>query len=161
MKRQIIALVAGAALIAAPLMTNIATADNGPGGKRGERIERMAQKLNLTETQKAQLKTLHEQTKARMKAVLTPEQRAQMEAARAERQTAKQNGERPKGKRPGGKQGMFQKLNLSETQKTQMKQIRQDAKAARDKIFSPEQKAQLEQMKQSRQSRREQRRNSQ
>ncbi|MBE9029756.1 P pilus assembly/Cpx signaling pathway, periplasmic inhibitor/zinc-resistance associated protein [filamentous cyanobacterium LEGE 11480] len=165
MKRKIIALVAGAALIAAPLMTNFATA-NTPGGGRSGRMERLAKKLNLNETQKTQLKAIHEETKAKMQAVFTPEQKAQIEAKRAERkqrwQEYKENGgQRPEGRRRGrkGRRGMFKELNLSDAQKAELKQIRQEAKAAKDAVLTDAQKAQLQEMKQQRRARREQRQN--
>ncbi|NJN49752.1 MAG: hypothetical protein HC805_08295, partial [Alkalinema sp. RL_2_19] len=136
MKRQIIALVAGAALIAAPLMTNIATADMPGGGRGGDRMEKWQQKLNLTAAQKAQLKTIHENAKARMQNVFTAEQKAQLEAGKAahEQQRAvfkanggqcpegqRREGQGPKGERKG-RGGMFAKLNLTDAQKAQLKQ---------------------------------------
>lgn len=165
MKRQIFALIAGAALLAAPLMTNIAVADDMPSGGRGGRMERMAQKLNLSDSQKTQLKELRKATKAKIKAVLTPEQQAKLEAAKAERKQQwqeyrKNGGTRPQGRRKG-KRMLFKQLNITEEQRAEMKRIRQEAKAARDNILTADQKAQLEQLKQQRRAQRQQRRNSQ
>ncbi len=153
MKRQIIALVAGAALIAAPLMTNIASADMPGGGGRSGKMERISQKLNLTETQQTQLTQIRTDTKAKMQAVLTPEQQNQLSAARAERQQNRQaNGENG-GQRQGPRGGM-KNLNLTDAQKAELKQIRQEAKAAKDAVLTDTQKAQLAEMKQQRQQRR-------
>ena len=156
MKRQIIALVAGAALIAAPLMTNIASADM-PGGGRSGRMERLAQKLALTESQQTQLKQIHADTKAKIQTVLTPEQQAQMTAARSERQQNRQTYRANGGQRPIGRRGLMKQLNLTEAQKTELKQIRQAAKAAKDAVLNDTQKAQLAEMSQQRQQRLQQR----
>lgn len=156
MKRQIIALVVGAALIAAPLMTNIALADT-PGGGRDGKMERLAQKLSLTESQQAQLQQIHTDTHTKVQAVLTPEQKAQMTATQAERQQNRQANRENGGQRSGGRRGGMKNLNLTEAQKAALKQIHQEAKAAKDAVLTDTQKAQLAEMKQQRQQRRQQR----
>jgi periplasmic protein CpxP/Spy len=164
MKRQIIALVAGAALVAAPLMTNVATA-KGMGGHGGPRIEQLAKKLNLTDAQKTQLEGIKSRTQAKVRAILTAEQQAKFDAAKAardQRRAAMQanGGKRPEGTAKGdykGARDKMGKLNLTDAQKTQIKAIHQAAKAEMDSVLTPAQKAQLEQLKQQRQERKGQR----
>jgi periplasmic protein CpxP/Spy len=161
MKRQIIALVAGAALLASPFMTNMATAQKGEGGPRGPQIEQLAKKLNLTDAQKSQLEGIKSRTQAKIRAVLTPDQQAKFDAARAEHQKHREAMKANGGKRPEGEKGehkgphgMLRSLNLTDSQKAQMKEIHAAAKAEMDGVLTPSQKTQLEQLKQQRQGRR-------
>jgi periplasmic protein CpxP/Spy len=161
MKRQIIALVAGAALIATPLITNLAQAQMG-GGAPGGRMEKMAQKLNLTAAQKTQLDGIRSRTQAKIRAVLTPDQQTKFDAVRAEHQkewaARKANGGKPpvgaphdekaeKGEHKGP-HGMMQSLNLTDAQKAQIKAIHDAAKTEMDGVLTAAQKTQLEQLKQ-------------
>lgn len=169
------------------------------GGRGGMNLQRMAQKLNLTAAQQSQLQTIFEgsraqsqeirndssltdaQKKERLKAlhasarravmnVLTPAQQAQLRQMMAQR-------------RKGG-QHLAKNLNLSDTQKAQLKDIRQRAKAdmmavrndtsltqaqkrtslqairaqmreAINQILTPEQQAQMEQTRAQRQGQRQ------
>jgi Spy/CpxP family protein refolding chaperone len=94
--------------------------------------------LNLTEAQKAQLKTIHESAKTQRQNVLTPEQRAKIEQAR-------QSGER---------KGIRKSLNLTEAQKQQMKAIGATTKTQVQNVLTPEQKSQLEKIRQERKAQR-------
>jgi periplasmic protein CpxP/Spy len=164
MKRQILALVAGVALLAAPLMTQSAIAHKGEGGHRGPRIEQLAKKLNLTAAQKTQLEGIKSRTQAKIRSILTPEQQTKFDAAqaaRAQRRAAMQanGGQRPtaeKGKRKGADGGM-RSLNLTDAQKTQIKAIRAASKTEMDSVLTPAQNTQLEQLKQQYQGRKGQR----
>jgi periplasmic protein CpxP/Spy len=157
MKRQIIALVAGAALIATPLITNLAQAQMG-GGAPGGRMEKMSQKLNLTAAQKTQLEGIRSRTQAKIRAVLTTEQQTKFDADRAAHQkrheAMKANGGKPptgaphdEKHEPKGPHGM-RALNLTEAQKTQIKAIHDAAKTEMDGVLTTAQKNQLEQLKQ-------------
>ncbi|MFM7602624.1 MAG: hypothetical protein ACKO7R_15740 [Pseudanabaena sp.] len=95
-------------------------------------------KLNLTEAQKAQMKSIRESAKARSQAVLTAEQRAIMEKAR----------------QSGDLKGVRKSLNLTDAQKQQMKAIAEDTKAQMKNVLTPAQQQQFEQMKQQRQENR-------
>ncbi|WP_271253537.1 Spy/CpxP family protein refolding chaperone [Pseudanabaena sp. Chao 1811] len=95
-------------------------------------------KLNLTDAQKAQIKTIHENAKTRRQSVFTPEQRAIMEQAR----------------QSGDRKGVRKSLNLTDAQKQQLKAIMQDTKSQVQSVLTPEQKQQLEQMQQQRKERR-------
>ncbi len=94
--------------------------------------------LNLTEAQKAQLKTIHENAKTQRQNVFTAEQRAKIEQAR-------QSGER---------KGVRKSLNLTEAQKQQMKAIGANTKAQVQSVLTPEQKLQLEKIHQERKAQR-------
>ncbi|MFQ3679168.1 MAG: Spy/CpxP family protein refolding chaperone [Pseudanabaenaceae cyanobacterium] len=76
--------------------------------------------LNLTEAQKAQLQQLRTKHRQQMQAVLTAEQRAELEAARAE------------GRRPN-------KLNLSDAQKEQLRSLRAQGREELLAVLTPEQ----------------------
>lgn len=52
-------------------------------GKKGDRRAIM-KSLNLTDAQKAQMKTLRQQQRAKVEAILTPEQKAKLEQKRAQ-----------------------------------------------------------------------------
>ncbi len=150
MKRQIIALIAGAAILATPLMTNFASAHSGGGG-RGGNIETMAAKLNLTDSQKTQLAGIRSRTEVKIRAILTPEQQTKFDAAKAARQERRaamqaSGGQRPEGQKWANGQRGKPQLNLTDAQKTQMKAIRQAAKAEMDRVLTPAQRTQMEQM---------------
>ncbi|MGV0104200.1 P pilus assembly/Cpx signaling pathway, periplasmic inhibitor/zinc-resistance associated protein [Nostoc sp. DSM 114160] len=117
--------------------------------------------LGLTDTQKAQIQTIRRDSRAKFEAVLTPEQKAKLEAAkqarRAEWQARKaqgQTGQRQPGQRRG--KGGFADLNLTEAQKTQMRQIRESEKQQIQAVLTAEQRQKLEQFRQNAPSRRQQ-----
>lgn len=130
MLRQLLSVAAGAMLLSAPIWTPM----NAQAAPTGDRTERSAQReqfqktLNLTETQKAQLKQIRTETRAQMELVLTDSQKAQLKTMKESRG----QGNRQKG---GWKQ-----LGLTEDQKTQLKKIRESAKSRSELVFTPEQK---------------------
>lgn len=91
-------------------------------------------KLNLTDAQKAQIKTIQENAKTQRESVFTPEQRAKLEQAR----------------QSGDRKGVWKTLNLTDAQKQQMKAIGQTTKDQMKAVLTPEQQQQLAQMKQER-----------
>lgn len=117
--------------------------------------------LGLTDAQKTQIQTIRRDSRAKIEAVFTPEQKAKLEAAkqarRAEWQARKaqgQTGQRQPGQHQGRKKGDFADLNLSEIQKNQIKQIRESEKQQIQAVFTPEQRQKLEQFRQNYQQRR-------
>ncbi len=90
-------------------------------------------KLNLTDSQKAQLKSIREATKAKIDGVLTQAQKDQLAAAKGDRQAHGQ---------------AWKSLNLTDAQKAAMKQIRSEAKQQSDAVYTPAQLQQLQQMRQ-------------
>ncbi len=87
-----------------------------------------ANRLNLTDAQKAQMKQIRDTTRQKIDAVLTPEQRQL-------RDTARQNRQRPN-------------LNLSADQKAQIKAIRDQARSQMDALLTPEQRQLRDQLRQ-------------
>lgn len=131
--RQFLSIVTGAMLIVAPLFTAYSNAQAAPAGNRMERSAEWKQfrkELNLTDSQKAQLKEIRTQSRAQMDAVWTDAQKAQLKTMKESRA---QGGERSKG---GWKQ-----LGVTEEQKSQLKKIRESAKARQEAVYTPEQKA--------------------
>ncbi|PLZ95185.1 P pilus assembly/Cpx signaling pathway, periplasmic inhibitor/zinc-resistance associated protein [Fischerella thermalis CCMEE 5198] len=99
------------------------------------------QSLGLTDAQKAQIAEIRRNTKAKMDAVLTPQQREQLANARQNRQN---------------RRNLKASLNLTEDQKAQMRQIMESQKSQIDAVLTPEQRQQLQQMRESKRSRRQQ-----
>ena len=129
--RQFFSMVTGAMLIVAPLFATYSNAQAAPTGNRMERSAQWKQlktQLNLTESQKAQLKEIRTQSRAQMEAVLTDAQKTQLKAIKA-------SGAQ------GDKRGGWKQLGLTAEQKTQLKKIRESAKAQQEAVYTPEQKA--------------------
>ncbi|HEY9906113.1 MAG TPA: hypothetical protein V6D18_00740 [Thermosynechococcaceae cyanobacterium] len=140
------------AVAAAPILPGI----TAPTGTAIAQSQPRADKLNLTADQKAKLKQVREATQSKIQAVLTPEQRQQLETLKQQRQSQRQQGQKqPRAARQNG--GMAA-LNLTNDQKAQIRQIRESAKQEMEFVFTPEQRQQLETLKQQRQSQRPQRR---
>jgi len=141
----------------APMLPAAAQVDSTPTTPRQERLNRRGPQLNLTEAQKTEMKKIREATHAKVLAVLTPEQKAQLETLR---QSAPRSGRQP-GQKPQGQPGQlargFQSLNLTEDQKAQIKAIREAGRQQVQAILTPEQRAQMEQMRQTGQQRRQMR----
>jgi periplasmic protein CpxP/Spy len=136
MKRQLFALAAGAMLLLTPALSQMATAQNSAAPTKAERSAKWKEfqtSLNLTDTQKAQLKQIRQNTRAKIEAILTPEQKAQLQAKRA-----------ASDKKRGRPMDKLKTLNLTADQKAQMKKVRQEAKEQMQAVFTPEQKAILE-----------------
>jgi len=88
-------------------------------------------KLNLSDDQKQQLKTIHANTKQQMQAVLTDDQRAQLAAA----------------KQSGNHKGVWKSLNLTPDQKQQIRSIHKSSREQILAVLTPDQRTQLQQMK--------------
>jgi protein CpxP len=115
-------------------------------------------RLNLTEAQKAQMQTIQTNTRNQIEAILTPEQKAQLQAAKEARQTQRQAGQGQRQARQGQRpQKGFANLNLTEQQKTQMRQIHQTSREQMLAVLTPQQRQQLEEMRQNMRTRVQQR----
>ncbi|MBW4579064.1 MAG: hypothetical protein KME42_05740 [Tildeniella nuda ZEHNDER 1965/U140] len=128
---------------AAPMLPVAAQTPTPPAGQ----YQKRGVNLNLTDDQKAQLKQIRESTRSQIESILTPEQKAQLDAAKQQRQS---------GQRGQKVRGMWASLNLTADQKAQIKTIRQDAKQKMDAVLTAEQRQQLEQSRQQRQQNRQQ-----
>lgn len=115
---------------------------HGHHGHRGHMEGRLAAKLNLTDTQKAQLKSQREAFHAANQAFFD-----QVKATRKEARAAKQANDTAK----------LDSLKATiESQRAQMKQLRQQQHEQFLSVLTPDQKAQLEQMKAEWKAKREQ-----
>ncbi len=134
------------ALSYAPMLPVAAQTPSAPTGN----YQKRGINLNLTDAQKAQLKQIRESTRSQIDAILTSEQKAQLAAAKQQRQ----QGQKP--------QKNWAALNLTAEQKTQMRAIRADAKQKMNAVLTAEQRQQLQQQRQQmRQKHQQMRQNSQ
>lgn len=111
-----------------------------PRGKRGEKGGWGWNRLNLTDTQKAQMQAIRSNTHAQIEAILTPEQKATLTDGRGTR-------------RGQGRQSGWAKLNLTEQQKTQMRQIRESSQQQMLAVLTPQQRQQMQEIRQNMRSR--------
>ncbi|MEA5616305.1 P pilus assembly/Cpx signaling pathway, periplasmic inhibitor/zinc-resistance associated protein [Cronbergia sp. UHCC 0137] len=93
-------------------------------------------KLELTDAQKTQIQEIQRNTKAEIEKILTSEQKAKL---KAEKRKARRQ------RRKGG--DVFASLNLTETQKTQISQIKESAKQQINAVLTPAQREQMEELK--------------
>ncbi|MDZ8187306.1 MAG: P pilus assembly/Cpx signaling pathway, periplasmic inhibitor/zinc-resistance associated protein [Nostoc sp. ChiSLP02] len=114
--------------------------------------------LGLTDTQKSQIQAIRQASRTKFEAVLTSEQKAKLQAAKQARQAQRQagQGQRQAGQRRGGWKN-FADLNLTEAQKTQIRQIRESEKQQIQALLTSEQRQKLEQLQQNFKQRRQQR----
>jgi Spy/CpxP family protein refolding chaperone len=105
-----------------------------------QRRGRFAQ-LNLTQSQKDQLAQIRKETREQIKGILSKEQQDKYEAARQNRTAMKNRQER---------RAAFAAMNLSESQKTQIRALKQSAKSKIEAILTAQQRQQLQQLRQQR-----------
>jgi protein CpxP len=141
---------AGAAVLALGLAGAGLAADEGAGrgegrgGRHGRHGGDFMRSLNLTEDQKAQLKTMREQQREALKPVFDQER-----ALREQIREALESGN-PDASRIGQLEIQSHRL------RQQIRAEREKAMASFVNVLTPEQKAQWEQMKQQREQRRQQ-----
>ncbi|OUC11835.1 MAG: hypothetical protein B0A82_25325 [Alkalinema sp. CACIAM 70d] len=145
--RKWVALAAGMAVLASPFIASGVFArpawnsDSGMqiaqlGEGKGDRIEKLKQELNLSQQQVDQIKQIHQSTRSKIEALLTPEQKAQIKAAAG-------NGQ-------GRRGGMKAAANLTDAQKAQIKEIMKASREQMKQVLTPEQQAKLQQKMQER-----------
>ncbi len=163
MKLKTLSLIAGAialTLTTIPFAVQAETASSSPLllAQTPKKERGPWQELGLTDAQKNQIQAIHRNTRAQMEGILTPEQKAKLEAAKQARQAQRQagQGQRQPGERRGSR-NKFAELNLTEQQKTQMRQIRESSKQQIQAVLTPEQQAKLKQLQESARSRWQQR----
>lgn len=156
MKIKLMPMLAGAialSAVAAPFAVNAQVNLSGQqllaqaqGQQRQQRQGKWAQ-LNLTPAQQEQMRQIKAEFRTQMQAILTPEQRAKLEAA-------KQNSQ---GQNRQARRGVMESLNLTDAQKAQMRELKQQQKSRMQAVLTAEQRQQLEQMQQEWKQRRQQR----
>ena len=131
--------------------------------EHGNRLERMAKFLELTEEQKSQIQPMMEQMKQKVQAEreafrnhLNPDQLAKIEEMKAKRKEAHKSGEGKKmrGKRGEHGQRFIEELNLDQSQQAAFKQMHENIKAERQRfkqnlqaLLTPEQQQKLSERK--------------
>ncbi len=140
-------------LVAGPAMAG--KGHHGKCGNPDQRLERMTEKLGLSDAQADQIRTIMasnkptmDQLKEQMKSTLTDEQRAAM---KEQRKSHKKDGERPSKE---DRAAQMQAIGVSQGQMQQMKSLREQMKTEHQAIqaeiasvLTPEQKAKVEEMK--------------
>jgi Spy/CpxP family protein refolding chaperone len=142
MQKKVLFLIPGAIALmiaAAPVVTSLNHAAIAAPTTRAE--GRLANRLNLTEDQKARMQQIRQSTREQMETILTDSQKEELRLAKQQR------------RRPN--------LNLNDDQKARMQQIRQNAKAQMDTVLTDAQKQQLRQQKRERRQQRQQQPNQQ
>jgi periplasmic protein CpxP/Spy len=109
------------------------------------------ERLGLSEEQKTKIKEIHRNSRTQMEAILTPEQKQQLEAAKQAREGQPRQ-PRGQGERP--KKGLAS-LNLTEDQKTKMREIRKSEKNQIQAILTPQQQQQFKEFQDNMRSRRQ------
>ncbi len=118
-----------------PLVVQAELAPSSPQLLAQAREPRKLEALGLTQEQQTRIAEIRRNTRSQMEAVLTPEQREKLKAARESRQQRRET---------------FAALNLTPEQKTKLRQIRQSAKSQFEAVLTPEQRQKLQQFRQSR-----------
>jgi Spy/CpxP family protein refolding chaperone len=155
MKRQTLSLIAAAfalTLTATPLVAQ--AQDAAPNGQPRKEFAGKGPwaKLGLSEAQKAKIMEIRRNTRAEMEQVLTPAQKEQLKAAMQQmRNDRSQRRERGEWK----KNNSFAALNLTEEQKTRMREIKESSKQQMEAVLTPAQREQLKQMWENKGSRRQ------
>lgn len=161
-------LLAGLAFCCSIFLAAPAVARDGGHGKHGNSqhmVQRMTEKLDLSEAQVSQITAIIESHRPNfvrigdeMKATFTDEQRAAMKEQRKNR---KAGGERPSKEERAAN---MQALGISDGQRAQMKSLREQMKTERQAmkaeiaaVLTPEQQAKAEAMKKNRRGHRGQR----
>ncbi|MEH2058568.1 MAG: P pilus assembly/Cpx signaling pathway, periplasmic inhibitor/zinc-resistance associated protein [Nostoc sp.] len=164
MKLKVLSLVAGAialTLTATSFAVHAQTASPSPVLLAQAPQKGHWKDLNLSSLQKSQIKTIHQNTWQEIEdKVFTPAQKAQFEEAKqahkaewqarkAQGQTGQQQTGEHRHHRRGG--GIFAKLNLTQAQKDQIKEIRQSERQQIKAVLTPAQQQQIQQWHQNRQ----------
>ncbi len=112
--------------------------------------------LNLTQNQKARMRQLHQETRQKIEAVLTQEQKQQYTAALQNRSRAVRDGNGDmnfSSVQRSGRHNVMASLNLTQNQKNKIRDIMQSARSRMNGILTEAQRSQLQEMLRSQQSR--------
>lgn len=88
MLRQLFSIAAGAMLLSTPVLMSGSNAQTAPAGNRMERSA-FKKQLNLSDAQQAQLKQIRTETRTQIEGVLTDSQKAQLKTMKESRGQAK------------------------------------------------------------------------
>lgn len=162
MKIKLMSLLTGAVVLgfaATPFVVKAVTPSAAPQllaqvNNRGMGQGRFAN-LNLTQSQKDQMRRIRERTQEKIKAVLTSEQRRQYESAMQNRSFGRQNDNEDGNLSARGRAGRrfnnpLASLNLSQDQQNQIRQIQRTSREQMSSVLTDAQRAQLQQNRPSR-----------
>jgi periplasmic protein CpxP/Spy len=147
MKSKLMSILAGAIALsfaATPLIVNAQANPNAPSPGEASQPFKKMEGLNLTQEQKDKMKEIRENTRTQIQGILTAEQQQQFQAAM-------QSGQRQR------RGQVFASLNLTEEQKTKIREVMQTSKQNMRAVLTPEQQQQLEQFRNNKRSRWQQR----
>lgn len=129
MNRKLLGLLAGAITFSFAIAPSVAQAQLGQSPPGQIQKQRKFAGVEITETQRTQIKEIHHNAQSQIEGILTSEQRRQLEASRE-----------------GGQKGRtaFADMNLSLEQKSRIQSIMRSAKTRTDAILTPEQRQQVQ-----------------
>lgn len=124
--------------------------------------------LNLSAEQQTRMEQVRQQERAAIDAILTTEQKAQLQKGHESRRARGNRGTAPTGQsqkpaQTGENRGMphphFASLNLTADQRTRIEAVMKSSREQMDAILTPEQRQQMEQHRQQHEQRRQTRQN--
>ncbi|MBD2504391.1 Spy/CpxP family protein refolding chaperone [Anabaena azotica] len=149
-----LALTVSATPFAVHAQTNSASAQVvAQAGKKGP-----WESLGLSNEQKTRIQQIMSNSRTQVEAVFTPEQKAKLQAARQARQAQRQQNQLPQADE--GRKIMAD-LNLTDSQKTRIRSIRESTKQQIEAILTPQQRTKLQELEANARQRWQQRRNNQ
>jgi len=136
MQLKLIPLLAGA--IALTVSTTVpVTAQAQPTQQQPGQAQKGVYKgIELTEQQKAQMKTIRQNTRTQIEGILTPDQRAQYQAAIGSGQK---------------RRSAYADMNLSQQQQSQIREIMQSSKTQMEAVLTSAQRQQLQTIREQKQ----------
>ncbi len=148
MKRKLVPLLAGITALALAALPVFAQAQTSPSTPQPPpRVENgrrsLFSSLNLSAEQRTRIAQIKREKRAQLESILTAEQRAQLEAQRSQRRSSGQT-------QPPSRRGPMSNLNLSEEQRSQLRQLAQSTRSQIEAVLTPEQRQQIQQYRQSR-----------
>ncbi|MFB2896241.1 hypothetical protein ACE1CI_25300 [Aerosakkonemataceae cyanobacterium BLCC-F50] len=140
---------------ALPAYSQSANPNTPPAGMR----MRPPNFLNLTAEQETKMEQIRQNTRSRIDAILTAEQKAQLQRDRENRKPPAGAGNQmpppPPGENGGNLPAPFASLNLTTEQRTQIEAVMRSSREQMDAVLTPEQRQQLQQFRQQQQQRRQ------
>jgi Spy/CpxP family protein refolding chaperone len=149
-KIKLFPLLAGAIALSvslAPILPALAQSPESSTPTEQNRMPRHRNWLNLTPDQQAQMEQIRQNTRSQIDAILTAEQRAQLQRERENRGTPQA------GEHRGMRHLPFDSLNLTDEQRSQIETVMRSSREQMDAILTPEQRQQLQQHRQDYQQR--------
>lgn len=109
--------------------------------------------LNLTSEQQAQIEQIHQNQRSQIDAILTEEQRTQLQQDfqnRGPRPSEENQGSPRRGEGRGMRRSPFESLNLTAEQRSQIEAVMRSSREQMDAVLTDEQRQQLQQHQQQR-----------